>query len=117
MQQILLQSANHKYHNCDGSAAQTKGALNNICQQIEHGDTEMHTEHDTKLVGCNQTRDPSDDRERNNHLFHRNGLHIDMSDDQYIPQTNTDEGEDKDYHYGGDSIFLGSSLNQLRRYV
>jgi len=57
-------SANHKYHNCDGSAAQTKGELNNICQQqIEHGDTEMHTEHDTKFVGWNQTRDPSDDRE------------------------------------------------------
>ena len=36
-------SANHRYHNCDGSAAQTKGALNNICQQIEHGDTEMQT--------------------------------------------------------------------------
>ena len=28
-------SANHRYHNCDGPAAQTKGALNNICQHIE----------------------------------------------------------------------------------
>jgi hypothetical protein len=73
--------------------------------------------HDTKFVGWNPTRDPND-RERNNHLFYSSGLHIDMSHDKYLPQTNTDEGEEEDYHYdSGDNRFLGSSLNQLRRYV
>ena len=34
-------SSNHRYHNCDGSAAQTQGALNNICKQVEHVDAGM----------------------------------------------------------------------------
>ena len=102
-------SANHRYHNCDGPAAQTKGALNNICQHIEHGDTEMETEQDTKFIGWNQTRDASDVRERNSHFFDSNGLHIDMSVDHYLPQTSTNEGPDEDYHFGSDNRFLGSS--------
>ena len=107
-------SANHRYRNYDGSAAQTKGALNNICQHIEHGDTEMQTEQDRKFVGWNHTRDTSDDRERSNNFFDSTGLHIDMSDGHYLPQTNTNEEDAEDYHYGGDNRFLRSSLNQQR---
>ena len=77
---FYYRSANHKYHKCDSSAAETKGALNNICQQID-SDTEMHTERNNNFVDWNQTRDPSDDCGGNNHFLHSSGLHIDMSDD------------------------------------
>ena len=60
----------------------------------------------------NQTRDASDARGRNDHFFDSNGLHIDKSDDHYLPQTSTNEGDDEDYHYGSHDRILGSSLNQ-----
>jgi len=72
----------------------------------------MQAEQDRIFVGWNQTRDASDVRERNTHFFDSNGLRIDMSDDDYLPQTSTNEGSDEDYHYGSDDRLLGSSLNQ-----
>ena len=86
-------SANHKYHKCDGPTAEIKGAAEQHlpADQTWRRRDAYRARHNIRRL---ESRDPGDDRERNNHFFHCNGLHIDMSDDQSLPQTNTDEGED-----------------------
>jgi hypothetical protein len=80
---------------------------------MKHVDTEMTDATDSsKFIGWNQTRDAND---IDSQFFHNNGLHVDISDDQYLPQTGNNEGDDVDYHYGTDNRFVAIKSKVLNK--